>query len=119
MNAAHITTARFWVWHIDGWVRLQLRDGDTATLRSGGGHEEGWTHTLETYRRDGDVITCEADSRWLDCDGPGGRESDSWCPVLEVRSRLARPDCQAPGPLPMWRAGGSTITDVYAQQAGY
>tara|TARA_A100001391_G_scaffold195759_2_gene173468 strand:- start:214 stop:564 length:351 start_codon:yes stop_codon:yes gene_type:complete len=112
-------TARFWVWHLDGWVRLALRDGDEVELRSGGPHEEGWTYTRETYAREGLWIRCRTENAWRDCDGPGGSESDSVCAVGLLQARKGCADLDVPGLLPMWEAGDSAITDVYAQREGY
>lgn len=114
-----IKTARFWVWHNEGFVRLAMQDGDKIEFLHGGPHEEGYTYTVECYRRDGDIIEYQRSTWGRDCDGGFGNNDDCHCHIRDLGARTERgfePD--AP-PLPAWVRGESSQYDEYAEAAGY
>lgn len=45
-----MTTARFWHFHRDGWVKLTLRDDQELHYGYGGPTEEGWSRHDENLR---------------------------------------------------------------------
>lgn len=112
-------TARFWVYHNDGWARLALAWGESAELHSGGPHEEGFHWTTELYTNTGDRVTCDTTESWHDCDGPGDRFCASFCLLAELQAREADEMLQAPGGLPVWRVEQQTRRDHFAEAMGY
>src|SRR5262245_13524241 len=64
-------TARFWIWHNDGWVRMKITDRDQAfEVVSGGPNEEGFSYTYQRFWIEGDCVFREVVTDARDCDGP-------------------------------------------------
>ena len=113
-------TARFWVLHRDGWVRLALRWGQSVELTNGGLHDEGYHWTACTYTHAGDRVTCETVESWRDCDGPGWACSTSFAMLGKLRARVtADPVLCAPAALPEWELANRTQRDYFAEAEGY
>lgn len=114
-----IKTARFWMYHREGFVRLALQDGQQVEFYTGGPHEEGFTHCMERYSRVGDVINYERHDWGRDCDGAYSTNYESHCPVDQLAANTdGGYDGKAP-PRPAWVKGESSQYDESAVMAGY
>ena len=112
-------TARFWIWHVEGFVRLSLRDGHKIEFVSGGAHEEGYSCTVECYSREGDVINYQCSSWGRDCDGGYGDNREFHCHVSQLTADDdGGYDGHAPA-RPAWVKGEACQYDQHAEAAGY
>lgn len=62
-------TIRFETYCFDGWVTLELRDGQTIEFTEGGPTEEGYSYERHCYSREGEAIYSQSDCIASDCDG--------------------------------------------------
>ncbi len=114
-----IKTARFWVWHREGFVRLALRDGDKIEFYQGGPDDEGFAHTATRYSRDGDIINYERHDWGRDCDGAYSTNFENHCPISQLADNNdGGYDGKAP-PRPAWTKGEWSQYDESAVRAGY
>ncbi len=119
MAHTKIISARFWTRHAGDYVRLSLRDGESAELWEGGPTDEGSYGKWTKYSRCGDIIACEENRNESDCDG---RHSSSWEGETTIRDlQAAEPIEWAPErpPMPQWRHTDSSQRDYRAEAAGY
>lgn len=122
-NKHTILTARFWVWHHDGFVRISLRDGDSLTACDSRATDEGYSATVTTWSRDGDTIISEWSSRGRDCDGDHGYDSTVTCNIAELAvndqfadgDEFGQPILQTPN----WQKENARQYDRNAELAGY
>lgn len=134
MGRQHATadrTARFWVWHGAGWVKLSLRPGQELSACEGGPHEEGYSYTYTTWTHEGDHVMCRSDTQARDCDGRLDRHEAVACPLDQLAAWLVAFDgdggmvddpADAVGPVtwaPRWHRVRSSQRDYTAEAAGY
>ncbi len=114
-----IKTARFWVWHREGFVRLALQDNQEIEFYHGGPHDEGFSHTQERYSRVGDTVHYELHEWGRDCDGAYSNVSEYRCPITMLAANNdGGYEGNAP-PRPVWTNGQSSQYDESAEMAGY
>jgi len=61
--------ARFWIFHIEGYVKITLAPGDFLHHSRGWNHDEGWTVEFFTLAYDGAVVEMSGGTDGTDCDG--------------------------------------------------
>ena len=79
---------RFWVWHVEGYVRLALTDSQTLRWSRRGPDDEGWSSRAMTWTLEDGIVTHEEFTDGVDCDG---RHSTHWigrCPVNRLDAYL-------------------------------
>jgi len=108
-------TARFWVWHNCGWVRLSLRWGQVIELHEGGPTDEGYIYTREKFTRDEIGVHSEYHVDARDCDGRFEQFEERFCPydrlaAVSVDDGINRPD---------WHKVEAGQRDHAAEAAGY
>jgi hypothetical protein len=122
-----VPTARFWVWHGEGWVRLTLRPGTSHEVVTGGPHEEGYSHTATTWAHEGDRVTETTCTRGRDCDGRYEGHWERECRLQDL-ARVSTVDMwpedypqrfHQPAGVPDWRAVSSHQRDHSAEAMGY
>lgn len=114
--------ARFWNWCPGGWVKITLRPGQELSYAVHQRTEEGWSAQGETFRHDGDRVTCEWWNDGADCDGRLSREGECSCPLdrLAVEVRSSSEDRETRDILaPAWERGTAEQRDYQAEAANY
>ena len=118
-----IITARFWVWHNEGFVRISLKDGQELTACDGWRTDEGHTSEATTWSRDGDEIKVAYDSWGVDCDGRHSWHSDRYCSIHELDTEIPYSDSDGPDVsgimIPNWQKESVFQRDYSAEMAGY
>ena len=120
---------RFWVFINDDWTRLTIRPGQELNHATGGGHEEGWSITYNTWEGVGGRVINRCQVEGQDCDG---RHSESMETILvrnPGRCPLPFPDANSPtyhedfdrfqASLPTWDEVTSSQRDYFAEAMGY
>lgn len=106
---------RFWVWHLEGYVRLKLRQNEPVTWRSWGTTDEGFCEVSETFELSGLVVTCESYRRERDCDGLTERTIRLVCPVHDLAANITSDGIATPD----WSPLGESYRDHSAEAMGY
>lgn len=115
-------TARFWTFWRGGFVRLRLRPGQSITLRDAAQTDEGFAACAETYRHDGDIVTCAMATWGRDCDGRHEWSADFECEISRLGDQRIDPMKEGEQPsvyTPAWRKIGSGQRDYTAEACGY
>lgn len=116
-----MTTAKFWIYYRDGWVKLHLRGNRRLHHAYGGPTEEGWSRHTESWWIDADQgsVVCRYEDDGADCDGRVTHRATVSCPLnkLAVRELLDIED--APGKLPEWDVVTRGQRDYSAEAMGY
>jgi len=113
------TTARFWIFENDSFVRLSLRDGESLRWATGGRTDEGYRWAGCTWSREGSHITLQWGSEERDCDGRFDRSGELETTTLELTARAAYGDETGLIRLPEWHDVDSRQRDHTAEAAGY
>lgn len=106
---------RFWSYHLEGYVRLTLRQNTPITWRSFCTTEEGFREVSETYELRGNSVFCESYRCERDCDGLTEETTNFACPV----SGLAAYITQDKIGVPEWRRVSGRYRDHSAEAMGY
>jgi len=108
-------TAKFWIDHNGGTVRLKIRSGQTVSHSYGGRTDEGYSYTGESYSFDGQTVTCEWGTDASDCDGRIQHGGEAYCDVAELAAGYAEDGIA----FPAWQHGEYSQRDHSAEAAGY
>lgn len=81
-------TARFWIWHRGGYVKLSIPAGHKFTHFHADRHEEGWSIEETSWEFDGHKVTIHAETDGTDCDGRLSSSDVLTCPVSRLRDRV-------------------------------
>jgi hypothetical protein len=109
--------ARFWTYHIDGMVRLTLRESQSLRHSRWQETDEGWSSEATCWTLENGIITRETITDGRDCDGRLMRSFVDKCPLAML---AAQPAYDAPELMvPVWRDIESSQRDEYAEAAGY
>lgn len=128
-------TARFWVWHDGGLVKLSIRPGECIQVGGGGPCDEGCHYWNKAWELEDGVLEERNYSYSRDCDGPLERHSEREADVHELVGTLAyyrNGWSENTGPVetmathngrmiytPNWRKVSSGQRDHYAEAMGY
>ena len=114
------TTAKFWVFYRDGWVKLHLRGDQVLHHTYGGPTDEGWSRHTETWWLDSEqgTVVNQYEDDGADCDGRLSRSGTVVCPLDKLAAFKLDED-DAPGLLPEWKQVRSGQRDYSAEAMGY
>jgi hypothetical protein len=111
------TTARFWTYHIEGMVRVSLRDGESLHHSRSQETDEGWCSEATRWTLENGVVIRETVTDGRDCDGRLTRHYEDQCPVELLASQ---PAYDAPELMvPTWQDRKSSQRDEYAEAMNY
>lgn len=114
--------AQFYVWKNTRVALIALTaDMGEYTLSYGGLTEEGYDHTVETYRLDSDYVVLEAYRRACDCDGRLDEHCEVRCHISRLQLRQAFDMDGTPYPMkfPEWERVSASQRDYSAEAMGY
>jgi len=111
-----LKTVRFWVWHLEGWVKLTLKPDQELSLSWGGPDEEGYSYTSEKYIHEGEQVLYECVIEAQDCDGRLTNFYSSEWDGESVRDEGEDPDVNR---IPKWVKASSRQRDYVAEAMGY
>ena len=109
---------RFDLWENDGWVRLQLADGQALSWGRSCPTDEGWRSEWTRLVREGNKIRCEYGTDGRDCDG---RLSTYGLLTADIRTDLAEevaPNGQTVRRV-RWHHVSASLRDYSAEAFGY
>ena len=121
-----INTVRFWIMWNNSDCRLSLRDGEQVKCVCGGLTEEGYYYSTNWFKRVGDTVYRDVNSRSQDCDGPFEFWGES-CFKITYQEEWAMGTCylgpqfETTGCLgwPMWQHVETIQRDYYAESMNY
>jgi hypothetical protein len=120
MKAAN---ARFWVWHLGGWVKLTLRPDQQLETCHGDTHEEGYSCESVRWTHEADHVRQEWSTWGRDCDGRHESNGKSVCPLAQLKARDLEAESEDAANtgifVPDWKHGEMTHRDHTAEAAGY
>jgi hypothetical protein len=113
--------ARFWTWHLEGYVRLTVREGKELRWSTRGPTDEGWSSREEIWSLVQGNLWQHIYNDGVDCDGRLSTESAYMCPVDKLAAFLCEDKDLNPSQIrcPSWERRRSSQRDYSAEAAGY
>jgi hypothetical protein len=106
---------RFWMWHLEDYVKMTLRQGKPLVWRSAGLTEEGFCRIEERYELDGFFVRNVREESGADCDGHYSRTNVYECVVHDLAAHIT-PDKVG---VPKWERVSARQRDYAAEAMGY
>ena len=113
-------TARFWIIHNSGFVKLSLKAGQSLMTVQGGLHSEGFWRIIVEWRNDGRGVERLRYEDGRDCDGGFEQSEESYVNLncLRCVEPVYMDHCENIL-LPRWEFVDSEQRDEYAEAMGY